>query len=121
MSISGADLLAISVGNLHGVNIESQEIINLELLSEIASGIPANFLTLHGGSGISLEQIVKAIGLGIVKININTDLRLKYLSVLRQQLSSVNSEKVYEYLTPVINELKEIVKLKIHGFSSISS
>jgi len=117
VSASGADLLAVSIGNLHGVSTEFPEVINLELLSQITAAIPTNFLTLHGGSGINPEQINQAIQTGIVKININTDLRLKYLSSLRHHLSAIKTEKVYEYLTPVINDLKEIIKLKILQFS----
>ena len=117
MSASGADLLAVSIGNLHGVSTEFPEVINLDLLSQIAAEIPTNFLTLHGGSGINSEQINQAVQSGIVKININTDLRLKYLSSLRHHLSAMKTEKVYEYFTPVISDLKEIIKLKILQFS----
>ncbi|MFA5828355.1 MAG: class II fructose-bisphosphate aldolase [Candidatus Shapirobacteria bacterium] len=113
MSATGADLLAVSIGNLHGVNTTYPENIDLDLLSQIAASIPENFLTLHGGSGISPEQIDRAIQTGIVKININTDLRLKYLSSLRHSLSAINSEKIYEYLAPAIDEVKEIVKQRI--------
>ena len=117
MSASGADLLAVSIGNLHGVNVEFPEKINLELLSQISASIPSNFLTLHGGSGINSEQIDQAIQMGIVKININTDLRLKYLSTLRHNLSAMDTQKVYEYLTPTIVDLKEVIKLKLQSLS----
>jgi fructose-bisphosphate aldolase class II len=117
MSATNADLLAVSIGNLHGVSTNIPEHINISLLSEIHQTIPDNFLTLHGGSGISLDQVKMAISLGIVKININTDLRLKFKDSLKNQITTNNSEKIYEYLNPVIADVKEIVKQKLLNFS----
>lgn len=119
MDATGANLLAVSIGNLHGVSLNIPEHINISLLSEIHSTIGSTFLTLHGGSGISLDQVKLAISLGIVKININTDLRLKFKLSLKNQINISPSEKVYEYLTPVISEVKEIVKQKLLDFSSL--
>lgn len=117
METTKADLLAVSIGNLHGVSLNIPEHINISLLSEIHNIIPGKLLTLHGGSGISLDQVKLAIGLGIVKININTDLRLKFKSSLKNQLTLNNSEKIYDYFNPVINDVKEIVKQKLINFS----
>ena len=114
---TGADLFAVSIGNLHGVNVNLPEHIDLGLLSEIKKTLGNTFLTLHGGSGIPLDQIQSAVNLGIVKININTDLRLKFIESLRHQLTVQNSEKIYDYLTPVINDLKEVIKQKLISFS----
>jgi len=117
MSETGADLFAVSVGNLHGVNVNLPEHPDLGLLSEIKNTLGNTFLTLHGGSGIPLDQIQSAIGLGIVKININTDLRLKFIESLRHQLTLQNSEKIYDYLTPVITDVKDLIKQKLISFS----
>lgn len=119
MSQTASDLLAVSIGNIHGVNQDIPEHLNIDLLSEIRALLPDTFFTLHGGSGISLDQIKSAIGLGIVKININTDLRLKFKESLKNQLTINNSEKIYEYLSPVISDVKEIVKQKLLNFSSL--
>ncbi|MCG2702753.1 class II fructose-bisphosphate aldolase [Candidatus Parcubacteria bacterium] len=111
---SKANLLAVSIGNLHGVNINRPEQLDISLLSKIATNFPTNsFFTLHGGSGIPQDQIKQAINLGVVKVNINTDLRLKFRDSLRNSINNTNSEKIYEYMTPVINDLKEIIKEKL--------
>jgi len=109
-----ADLLAVSVGNLHGVSQKSTEIINFDILSQIKSALPRQFLTLHGGSGISPDQLISAINLGIVKININTDLRRQFFKSLSSSLSRHSGDKVYELLTPVITDLIKVIKSKFY-------
>jgi ketose-bisphosphate aldolase len=112
-----ADLLAVSIGNLHGVDQNFPEKIDLVLLKSIVDVLPDTFFTLHGGSGIPLDQIRSAIGLGIVKININTDLRLKFKESLKLNFTQSSSEKIYDYLNPVITDIKEVIKAKLLNFS----
>lgn len=118
ISQTKGDLLAVSVGNLHGVSFDYPERVNLPLLSEISTSLPQTLLTLHGGSGISPDQISAAIKLGVVKININTDLRLKFKESLKRNLPLFQSEKLYELLIPIIADLKEVIKTKLIQFSS---
>ena len=118
VSKTNVDLLAVSIGNLHGVSTTLPEKIDLNLLTQIATVLPNKFLTLHGGSGISSDQIYAAINTGIVKININTDMRLMFKSSLKKILETNESEKIYEYLNLVISDVKEIIKEKILLFSS---
>lgn len=117
MTATGADLFAVSIGNLHGVSTNAPEQLNISLLSQIKDTLGGTFLTLHGGSGVSLDQVQAAINLGVVKVNINTDLRLKFIETLRHQLTVKDTEKVYEYLTPVVSEVKEIIKQKLISFT----
>lgn len=117
MTKTKADLLAVSIGNLHGVNVTLPEHLNLGLLSQIKKSLPSTFFTLHGGSGIPLDQIQSAVNLGIVKININTDLRLKFIDTLRHQLIIQSSEKIYDYFIPVVADLKDMIKQKLISFS----
>lgn len=117
MDATGADLFAVSIGNLHGVNLSLPEHLNLSLLRQIKDILGNTFLTLHGGSGIPLDQVQSAINLGITKINVNTDLRLRFLDSLRHQLTLQNSEKIYEYFDPVVTDLKELISQKLINFS----
>ena len=110
MTTTSADLFALSIGNLHGIDSRSPEHLNLGLLSEIKDLLGDTFLTLHGGSGIPFDQIQSAINLGVVKININTSLRLKFIESLRHQLTLGHSEKIYEYLAPAVDDVKQIIK-----------
>ncbi|HBP51626.1 MAG: Ketose-bisphosphate aldolase [Candidatus Shapirobacteria bacterium GW2011_GWE1_38_10] len=117
MATTGADLLAVSIGNFHGVNLSTPEHLNISLLSQIKDTLGDTFLTLHGGSGISLDQVQSTVNLGVVKVNINTDLRLKFIESLRHQLTLQNSEKIYEYLDPVVSDVKEVIKQKLISLS----
>lgn len=115
---SEADLLAVSVGNLHGVNINHPENIDADLLSQIQKSIPDTFLVMHGGSGIDPGQLDTAIATGIVKININTDLRLAFKHSLKESLLSTDSLKAYHYLQPAIDDIGKIIHQKLTRFSS---
>lgn len=111
-----ADLLAVSIGNLHGVNTTNPEKINLDLLRLISQSLSNTFLTLHGGSGIGIDQVLSAINLGIVKININTDLRLKFKRSLGLSLANLDTEKLYRYFEPVISDVAQVAKQKLIQF-----
>lgn len=115
---TGADLLAVSIGNLHGVSTSSPERLNVSLLSQIHAALPETFLTLHGGSGVSSDQIRTAISLGVVKININTDLRLEFIKSLKNQLVVNQTEKIYQILDPAITDVTAVVKQRLIDFSS---
>lgn len=53
---------------------------------------PINFV-FHGGSGSTLEEIREAIGYGVIKMNIDTDLQFAYAEGIRDYMN----EKI-EYL-----------------------
>ncbi|MFA6602706.1 MAG: class II fructose-bisphosphate aldolase [Candidatus Shapirobacteria bacterium] len=112
------DLLAVSIGNLHGVNTLAPEKLDLTLLSAIRAAVPESLnFTLHGGSGLSREDITAAIAQGVVKININTDLRLQCKQSLLREINSTKSDKIYDYLSPVIDDLTTIINQKLLQFS----
>ena len=108
----------MSIGNLHGLDTDIPEVIDLNILQKITDLIPSTLFTLHGGSGISADQIRSAISMGIVKININTDLRLQFKKSLISTISTVNSEKLYDYFNPVIADVKQVVIDKLVQFST---
>jgi len=113
------DLLAVNVGTFHGidVNIISPS-IKLDRLKEIKEKIRIP-LVLHGGSGTSNEDIKKAIQSGIVKININTEIRLAFSNALRKSFEANNSEITpYKYLQGPIKSVQAVVEEKIRLFGS---
>ncbi|MFA5355705.1 MAG: class II fructose-bisphosphate aldolase, partial [Candidatus Paceibacterota bacterium] len=63
------------------------------------------------------QSIKKAIGLGMAKVNVNTDLRVAYTETLRDVLKS--GEIVpYKYMPRVIAKVQKIVEDKITLFQS---
>jgi len=125
---TGVDSLAIVVGNIHGVETKSDletdmknPPLYLDKLREIQQVIPKTFLVLHGGSGTPDEDIKKAIELGIVKININTELRIAYSEELEETIKEHPEEvKPYKILAPAVEAMKEVVEEKIDLFGSKS-
>lgn len=112
-----ADILAIFVGNLHGV-YKTPPKLDLERLKLIAQKVPC-FLSLHGGSGIEEEQIRQAIKVGkIVKINVNTELRVAYRETLENVLKGSDEVAIYRLMPPVIAAVQKVVEEKIQLFGS---
>lgn len=68
----GCDMLAVSVGNVHGHAPNAR--IDFDLLERVraASAVP---LVIHGGSGLPAEQLGRLAASGVVKVNVASDLR----------------------------------------------
>ncbi|MEA3453270.1 MAG: class II fructose-bisphosphate aldolase [Patescibacteria group bacterium] len=107
------DSLAINIGNVHGTYNKPIR-LNLALLKEINKNIPV-FLVLHGGSGTKQTDIKKSIKNGIVKININTELRLVWKKSFQKALKQ-KTIKPYEMLKPVILAIEKKTKEKLRLF-----
>jgi len=117
---TGVDSLAIVIGNAHGVFAVGEERLNLERLAQIKEAIGDKaFLVLHGGSGIPAEDVKKAIEIGIVKVNINTELRVAYKEGLDEELKDKPNETTpYKILGPSTEGVKKVVSEKIKLFGS---
>ena len=79
---TGVDALAVSVGNAHGL-YQGEPELQVPLLEEIAARCPIP-LVLHGGTGIPGADIRRAVGLGVCKINVGTELRRAYMAAVRE-------------------------------------
>jgi len=117
---TGVDSLAIVIGNAHGVYAKGEERLNLERLAQISETLDDGvFLVLHGGSGIPEDDIKRAIELGIVKINVNTELRVAYKEGLEEEIKEKPQETTpYKILQPSFEAVKEVVMNKINLFNS---
>lgn len=112
-----ADILAVFIGNVHGV-YKNPIKLDLERLKLIREKISA-FLSLHGGSGIPEEEIKKAIKIGkIVKINVSTELRVAYRQSLEKSLSEGEEVASYKIMEPVVEAVQKVVEEKIKLFGS---
>jgi len=114
---TGVDILAVFVGNLHGTYPQPPK-LDLERLKIIVEKLPC-FLSLHGGSGLSEEDIKQAIAIGkIVKINVNTELRVAYKETLENVLKGSEEVAIYKIMPPVIAAVQKVVEEKIQLFGS---
>lgn len=77
---TGAQLLAVAVGNVHG-KYQGEPELRWDVLQDIAvrTRIP---LVLHGASGIPAAELVKAAAMNVGKVNFNTELRTGVLGTL---------------------------------------
>jgi ketose-bisphosphate aldolase len=69
---TGADALAVAIGNMHGV-YSSEPKIDFGILERVRNAVDVP-LVLHGASGIGDADVRRAISLGCTKINIHTEL-----------------------------------------------
>ena len=83
---TGVDSFAAAIGNVHGF-YRGEPNLQFELLAEIErrTGVP---LVLHGGTGIPVDDIRKAIRLGVSKINFGTGMRSSFIRTLRETLAT---------------------------------
>lgn len=113
---TGADLLAVFVGNLHGTYAGSEG-LDLERLKLLAN-LPC-FLSLHGGSGVREDDIRRAIKDGlVVKINVNTELRVAFRETLENVLKGSDEVAVYKIMLPVMAAVQRVVEEKIDLFGA---
>ncbi|MCV3754310.1 ketose-bisphosphate aldolase [Ureaplasma zalophigenitalium] len=94
------NMLACGIGNIHGLYPSNWKGLNFALLQEINNLIQVP-LTLHGGSGIPLEQIQQAVALGISKVNINTEVQIAYAQALQTYFynKDIMANKAYAFRT----------------------
>jgi fructose-bisphosphate aldolase, class II len=87
---AGADLLAISFGTAHGF-YKSDPHLNLDVVRETRRLTDAP-LVMHGGTGVPDDDVRAAIGCGVKKVNIGTELKHAYTSSLRETLARLEKE-----------------------------
>ena len=85
VELTGIDSLAPSIGSQHGL-YKGEVNINYELLNELNESLKIP-IVLHGGSGISDEDLLKMVELGISKVNINTELQVGWAKSVRKFLA----------------------------------
>ncbi len=84
----GVDFLACGIGNIHGVYPEDWAGLSFDALAAIKEKVGDLPLVLHGGTGIPVDQIQKAISMGVAKINVNTDLQLAFAAGTREYIEA---------------------------------
>lgn len=96
MKVSPQFTIAAAFGNVHGVykpgNVKLTPKIlknSQEYISE-KYNVPHNTIdfVFHGGSGSTLEEIREAIGYGVIKMNIDTDLQYAFTEGIRDYMGS---------------------------------
>jgi fructose-bisphosphate aldolase class II len=118
---TGCDSLAVAIGTSHGAyKFAGRQRLHFDRLAEIQNRLPGFPLVLHGGSavpvreierinaaggtldasasGVSEEELVRAVSLGVSKVNIGTDGRLIWTRVHREHFKQ--SPKEFDFMPP---------------------
>ena len=107
VEITGADALAVAIGNSHGHYV-CEPHLDIARLDEINRCIDTP-LVLHGGSGIPREQMVESVKYGINKVNIGTEFFGKCREAVGKQMTE-GSGSVTKSLEDAGKEVKELVR-----------
>lgn len=134
------DALAVAIGTSHGAyKFKGASNLAFDRIEEIKKRLPMA-LVMHGSSGVnqdhvakvnelggdiqgakgvSDEAVTKAVGLGINKVNIDTDLRIAWMATVRGMLSekpsNIDPRKV---LGPAREEVKKVIMHKMNLLGS---
>jgi len=117
---TGVDTLATLFGNVHGI-VPHQPHLDFEVFAKITAALPNTFLSLHGSSGIDEEEVKKSIEMGVVKVNLNTEMRVAFKDTLTKQLDASPDEyALYKLYPEVIKAVQELVEHKMDVFGSVN-
>jgi len=86
VAATGVDALAVAVGSSHAM-LTRDAVLDLGLIARLrrAVGVP---LVLHGSSGVPDQALAAAVGAGLTKINIATQLNKVFTAAVRKYLSA---------------------------------
>jgi fructose-bisphosphate aldolase class II len=137
---TGVDALAVAIGTSHGAykfkgeatldfpRLEKiEKLVNIPIVLHGASGVPKDVLDkaakygakLPGAAGVPNDAIKQAIGLGVAKINIDTDIRLALTAAIRQVLAEHPEEfDPRKLFGPAEEAMKAVAKGKMQMFGS---
>ncbi|PHS51934.1 MAG: class II fructose-bisphosphate aldolase [Lutibacter sp.] len=94
--VSDCFTIAASFGNVHGVYKPGNVKLTPKILDNSQKYIEKKYHTeanpvdfvFHGGSGSTLEEIREAIGYGVIKMNIDTDLQFAFNEGIRDYMNT---------------------------------
>lgn len=135
---TGCDSLAVAIGTSHGAyKFKGDAKLDFARLQAISDRLPGYPLVLHGASsvpqkfvelcnkyggkvggarGVPEEMLRKAAGMGVCKINVDTDIRLALTATIRQFF--VEHPEQFDprsYLSPAREAVKAMVAHKIRN------
>lgn len=111
---TGIDALAVCIGNVHG-QYRTPPQLDFERLAALGQAVPVP-LVLHGASGLPEEQIRRAITLGVCKFNVNTELRVAFVTALRDGTNVSPLPDLVALLEAGIDAMQVVVAAKIRLF-----
>ena len=121
----GVTMLAAGIGNILGKYPADWAGLSFETLAAVKEKVGKMPLVLHGGTGIPVDMIKKAISLGVAKINVNTECQLSFQEATRAYIEAGKDlvGKGFDprkLLAPGCEAIKATVREKMEIFGSIN-
>ncbi|MCL6613353.1 MAG: class II fructose-1,6-bisphosphate aldolase [Firmicutes bacterium] len=137
---TGVDALAIAIGTSHGAyKFKGEKHLAFDVLEKVrakidipivlhgASSVPQELIDkinrfggkMPGATGVPMEDLQKAIRLGVTKINVDTDGRLAVTGAIREVFAT-QPEKFdpRDYLGPAREQLADLIAKKMEDFGT---
>jgi fructose-bisphosphate aldolase class II len=105
---TGVDMLAVSIGNAHGLYKEEPN-LDFDLLARIEEAVTVP-LVLHGGSGTPEADLKRAISMGIAKINVASESVHTVRESLMKQWSSRKNLWVPLAMEKACQQMADVVR-----------
>ena len=116
---TGIDLLAPSVGSIHGLIKSGKPHIDAELVKKIRETTGVS-LVLHGGSGLRDEDFTNAIASGVSIVHINSEIRFTWKEAVKKFIEDypdeINPTKI---LKGAVQSIEQIVEARLKLFNNI--
>jgi len=115
---TGVDALAVAIGNAHGFYREKPE-LDFERLTRIREVVDTP-LVLHGGTGIPDDDVRRAIGIGITKINVGAEGRKAYFDGIDEAMATGDRKDnfIHKMFPPVLKRHGAFLERAMRLFSS---
>ena len=105
---TGVDGLAVAVGSSHAMTARTAS-LDHQLIATLRDAVPVP-LVLHGSSGVTDDELGRAVAHGIVKINVGTILNVAFTRAVRHRLAGdENMVDPRSYLSPAREETAAVV------------
>ena len=116
---TGIDLLAPSVGNIHGMVKSGEPALHPERVKQIYEETKTP-MVLHGASGNTDEDVRACIEAGVAIVHINTEIRVAYKDALVESMTIENKDEIapYKYLPMAKDAIKKVVLQKLKVFNN---
>ncbi|WP_300279461.1 class II fructose-bisphosphate aldolase [Peptacetobacter sp.] len=106
---TGIDALAVAIGTTHG-QYKSKAKLNFELMNELRNSLENVGLVLHGGTGVSDEDMKRCARDGMKKINVGTELNKSYIEEVNKTFPTATPlTSLRNLLGPANDKIKDII------------
>ncbi len=116
---TGIDLLAPSIGSVHGLIKTGKPHIDSDLAKQIrqVAGVP---LVLHGGSGLRDEDFTNAIASGVAIVHINSEIRQAFVEAEHKAMhENPNEIAPYKIAIHGVEAVEKVVENRLKLFNNI--